>query len=202
MARKQSINVFGKAEHNVTIYLLVGQLIVHWANNESLFMRILHGLVGTTMKDATTLFHSHKNTMGRLDLILALGNGKITDPALKAELTSLVSQFKGLSRTRNFFAHAMFNYDDELRITDASGVVFDNKNQIFTHDQRPFTPATINEINDASTKAVALNRALWKFVMKLDDHFGRELGTQPPLPTLLQDELRAPQSPPTTPQKE
>ncbi|WP_192181688.1 hypothetical protein [Mesorhizobium amorphae] len=198
MARKQSINVFGKADHNVTIYLLLGQLIIHWANNESLFLRILHGLVGTTMKDASTLFHSHKNTMGRLDLILALGNGKIADAPLKVELASLVSKFKGLSRTRNFFAHAMFNYDEELRIVDASGVTFDNKNQVFTNELRRFTPATINEINDANTKAVELNRDLWKFAMKLDTHFGREPEMPQQVPSQLLDELREPQSPPST----
>jgi hypothetical protein len=160
MGRKRSINVFGKADHNVAIYILIGQLIVHWANNESVFLRILHGLMGATLADATTAFHSHKNTMGRLDLIVALGNGKISDDKLKAELASLVSQFKGLSRTRNFFAHSMFDYDDELRLQGATGIIFDNKNQVFVQEAKAFTPATINEINDANTRATALNRDL------------------------------------------
>src|SRR5688500_17288886 len=114
MSKRHKLHLFGKADHNVTIYLAIAQLIIHYATNESMSMRSLHTLLGATMKDATAVFHSHRNTQGRLDLVMALGNGKITDEDLKSDLSKLVTEFRGLSRTRNFFAHAMYRYDDEL----------------------------------------------------------------------------------------
>lgn len=196
--KKNSVRVFGKADHNSTIYLLIGQLIIHWANNESLFMRILYTLLGATMKEASTVFYAHKNTQGRLDLVLALGNAKIADPELKRELNKLVSDFKGLSRARNHYAHATYRYDDELRILDADGIIFDNRDQIYKHDVKRFTPATINEIDDANMRAVTMNRALWGFAHRLDRHFGMTPEMPQQVPVQLLDELREQQSPPTT----
>jgi hypothetical protein len=188
--KKGSLHVFGKASHNVSIYIAIGQLIVHWANNESLFMRILHSLMGgDDMKEATTIFHSHKNTMGRLDLIQALGNGKITDTGLKDELARLIRAFKGLSKLRNFLAHATYSYSNELAIKDAAGVIFDNQQGVFRMDVKSFDLATMNEIDNVCLNAVTLNRELWAFALELDQHLGRSAEMPRLAPPLLQDEL-------------
>lgn len=202
--KKGTLKVFGNASHNVTIYIAIGQLIVHWANNESLFMRILHSLMGggDHMKDATTIFHSHKNTMGRLDLIQALGNGKISDELLKEELSRLIRSFRALSRLRNFIAHSTYNYGSELQIVDALGVVFDNQKGAFRTEVKRFDLATINEIDNACLNAVTMNRELWTFALALDRHFGREPEMPQQVPPELLDELAMRQSPPTTPKAE
>jgi len=66
----------------VTLYGDIGNLIVQYANNESVFLRMLGSLIGDAAT-ADVVFFAHKNTQGRLDLLATLAVEKITEPALR-----------------------------------------------------------------------------------------------------------------------
>src|SRR5215217_7225703 len=75
-----------------TLYGDIGNLIVQYANNESVFLRMLGSLIGDATADV--VFFAHKNTQGRLDLLATLAVEKITEPALLKEFQDLHSSSK------------------------------------------------------------------------------------------------------------
>lgn len=173
--RPVKLRLFGDSQHNHGFYIVIGQLIIHWANNESLFFRILLSLMAMNEENAAVVFHSHKNTLGRLDLVSAMFKKKIKDKDIIAEFDRLVSNFKGLSRKRNFFAHCMYSYQgDPPALSSATGVTFDNQAQSFRSETVTMDAKTIREIDDANMKFVELNQKLWTFVRKLDAHIAEQ----------------------------
>lgn len=198
--QKPKIRVFGDADHNASIYILIGQLIIHWSNSESVLLRILMALIGNEGGKAQTVFYSHKNTNGRLDLIMTLTRSSISDKFLVKDVEVAISTFKGMSRTRNFFAHSMYDYNINGQMLGATGVIFDNQTGVFRWDSKPFNAQTLNEINDANTRSIELNRSLWKLALKIDAYFGRKPTLPPELLPELQDELREAQAHHSAPQ--
>lgn len=171
------LKLFGDSTHNHPFFIVIGQLIIHWANNESLFFRVLVSLLDMNTETAAVVFNSHKNTTGRLDLVSALLKKKIKDEHLTSEFDRLVSNFKGLSKKRHFFAHCMYSYEgDPPALSVATGVIFDNQSQSFRHETVRMDAKTIRQIDDANMKFVELNQRLWDFVHRLDAH----LAGQPP----------------------
>lgn len=169
------LTLFGDSTHNHPFFILIGQLIIHWANNESLFLRVLASLLNMNTETASVVFYSHKNTMGRLDLVSALARTRIKDNEIISEFDRLVSNFKGLSKKRNFFAHCMYSYEgNPPALSEATGMIFDNQSQSFRPAVVRMNAKTAREIDDANMKFVELNQRRWEFVHRLDDHLAEQ----------------------------
>ncbi len=74
MAREKKktakITIHGKAAHNAAFLTSIGSLVVNWANNESVFLAMIQVLVGGDKLTAAIVWHSHRTTHARLELVL------------------------------------------------------------------------------------------------------------------------------------
>jgi hypothetical protein len=60
--RIPKVPIHGKAAHNGAFLLSIGNLIVNWANNESVFLAMLQALAGGGAQTAAIIWHSHRTS--------------------------------------------------------------------------------------------------------------------------------------------
>src|ERR1700694_59042 len=65
------------ADRRTLILSLIGNLIVSWSNNESLFIYVLMILLDADQASAAIVFATLNTTRARLDLIQRLAKGKL-----------------------------------------------------------------------------------------------------------------------------
>lgn len=177
------IPIHGKEAHNAAFLVSIGGLIVNWANNESVFLAMLQALVNGGEQSASIIWHSHRTSNAKLDLVHRLCREQIKDSDLVAEIAKAISQFKGYSRVRNFFCHALYNYDPELNLHSATSTAYSTDDAPLRLEAKRMDLATLNEISDATMKLVTLNRHLWTLVDRLQKDLGLDRVKVPTLPT-------------------
>jgi hypothetical protein len=114
--------VYGDAEHNMRIYQAVGVLVINWGSDESLFLAMLQALLAGDKPSAIITWASFHNTANRLELVRRLTRQHVTDKALRADIESAISEFAGCTKTRNFFCHAAYGFDDQARLAVAHSI--------------------------------------------------------------------------------
>jgi hypothetical protein len=172
------------------ILIAIGNLIVHWSSNESVFLAMLQTLVTGDSLTATIIWQSQKTSRPRLDLVGRLVREQVKDTKLIDDIDAAIAAFSGLSRARNFYCHATYNRDiKDGAILSAHGMALSAEGDPITFEDKQFNSATINEINDASGKLVELNRELWRLVVRLQTSLGVQRVVLPELP----DEDQPPQ---------
>lgn len=109
-------------------------------------------------------------------MVSALLQARINCDDTLTEYTACVKQFKNLSKTRNFYAHCMYNYDPQsLQLTFASGVKLDENTKIIKMQNKRFDLAAVNELNFTNAEFVKLNSRLWELIKKIDQFVGVEV---------------------------
>jgi hypothetical protein len=177
------IPVHGDIDHNAGIYLAIGSLIVHWANNESVFLAMLQTLIGGDGRAAgNIIWYSQRTTKARLDLFLRLCRAQVNDDALLREINQAARQFRGLTKVRNLYCHALYEYDEELRLRRLMSITVADNGEPLRPEEKFFNRATLNELADAINKLAALNRNLWGLVQRLASALGAQHVRVPPLP--------------------
>lgn len=176
-----TVPIVGNADFNTPWYLAIGVLVVNWANNESVFLAMLQVLVGGNEDTAAIVWHSHRTTRARLELVERLCREQIKDEDLLKDIQQAVSQFFGFSRIRNFYCHALYGFDDG-RLLLASGATTPQQGEPIIWEHRRFDPAAMNELGDTITKLLTFNRALWKLVDRLQSELGVQRVSMPQLP--------------------
>lgn len=163
------LRIFGNSDHNTAFFLVIGQLVVHWANNENMFLRILVSLMDNKLETARVVFYSHKNTVGRLDLVSTLIKSKIADKSIIEEFDRLSQNFRNLGRKRNFFAHCMYDSEgNPPSLVAATGIIFDNQSHASRSETVRMDAHALREIDNTNIKFLELNQNLWAFVDRLD----------------------------------
>src|SRR5437588_4983001 len=102
--------------------MMIGGLIIAWANNESVFMAMIQALVTGAHHTATIIWHSHRTTHNRMQLLSQLAREQIRDATLNEEIQTAVKRFKGLSGLRNFYCHCSYDYSSEMQLRGAQGI--------------------------------------------------------------------------------
>jgi hypothetical protein len=105
------------ADRRTLVLALIGNLIVNWSNNESLFIYVLMILLDTDRSSAAIVFATLNTTRARLDLIHRLSKIRIRDEKLDKALTKLIDRFNRSTALRNEFNHCMYITDDAGQIT-------------------------------------------------------------------------------------
>ena len=129
------------------------------------------------------VWHSHRTTNARLELVHRLCRERLQDQVLTKDIGKAIDKFKGLSRTRNFFCHATYQYDAELNLESAQGATSAQDGYPIIFETKRMDRATLNQISDASIKLGDLNRLLWSLVERLEIALGLQLANRPRLPT-------------------
>lgn len=173
--------IHGKAAHNGAFLVSIGNLVVNWANNESVFMAMLQVLIEGGKFSAAIIWHSQRTTLARLELIDRLCRDRVQDAQLRTDVNRAIASFKGLTRARNFYCHATYSYDSALKLDSATGVTFNQEDDPLNFETKRMDLATLNEIGFVSTELGKLNRALWDLVVRLQNALGGQRVTLPEL---------------------
>lgn len=171
-SKSVTIPIHGPIDHNAPFLFAIGGLVVNWANNESVFMAMLQALVGGADQSAAIIWHTQRTTQARLELVSRLCREQVKDETLLGDVLSAISQFHGFSRTRNFFCHANYHYDEEFRLKVAYGVTMSQEGKPMREERKWMDASTINEIKDTTIKLGEFNRRLWDLVVRLQDELG------------------------------
>ena len=101
-----------KAQANVgrqtAILTLIGNLVLSWSNNESMFIYVLMVLLEVDEVTAAVVFTTLNTTRARIDLVQRLAAIKLADRAAAQKLEKIVKRFNDLTRIRNEFNHSMY----------------------------------------------------------------------------------------------
>jgi hypothetical protein len=176
------VPIHGKAAHNGAFLVAIGNLIINWANNESVFLAMLQLLVGGGRLTGAIIWNSQRTSNARVELVGKLCRERIEDCELLKDITDAINHFKTLSRTRNFYCHSTYNYSSELILSTVHGVTAPQEGAPISFKTKKMDLATLNEIGHVSVELSQLNRALWALVIRLQNSLGLRLE----LPAALQ----------------
>jgi hypothetical protein len=165
------------ADRRTLILALIGNLVFSWSNNESLFIYILMLLLNTDQASASIVFATLNTTRARLDLIQRLARMQIKDKVVDKELAALIERFNESTRVRNEFNHCMYTVGSEGEITHTSSLrIVESRKGLSFGETRPMDDKRIRELTEATHELKQLNRDIWDFMPRLDEHLRRARG--------------------------
>lgn len=176
------VPIHGNAAHNSAFLVSIGNLVVNWANNESVFLALLQTLLAGGEQSAAIVWHSHRTTQARLELVSRLCREQIKDEELLEEVQRAIVGFKNLSRTRNFFCHAMYRYDEDLCLAEAAGTTLTQDGDPMKFEVKKMDRATLNEMGHITMELGEFNRRLWGLVDRVQTALGVQRVKLPQLP--------------------
>ena len=180
--RIPKVPIHGKAAHNAAFLVSIGNVVVNWANNESVFMGMLQVLIRGGSHTAAIVWYSHRTTNARLDLVDRLCREQVKNADLIDEVQRTIKRFKELSATRNFYCHATYRYHDSLDLRSATGVSSPKEGEPIVFETKRMDRAMLNEIGQSSLALGQLNRKLWTLVDRLQKELGVQLVDLPQMP--------------------
>jgi len=170
--------IHGDGAHNMAFTSAIGQLIISWANNESVFLAILQSLIcNPNQFTAQSIWTSHKSTRARLNLVKSLANEVLEDSKLIEAVNQACKEFHSATKTRNFFCHGMYSYSDDLKLIGVTS--WNDDGGKLKQDRRDLDANAINSINDATQRLAGLNLSLWELVELIDQNTGLERESYP-----------------------
>ena len=159
------------ADRRTTVLALIGNLVFSWSNNESLFIYLLMILLRTDQTSAAIVFATLNTTRARLDLIQRLARTQVTDRAIIRTLDDLIERFNDYTRIRNEFNHCMYNVDSRGDITHTHSIrIVETRKRLQLGEVKPMDDARIKEMVMTVQGLKMLNRDIWNFMPKLDQH--------------------------------
>jgi hypothetical protein len=159
------------ADRRTLVLALIGNLIVNWSNNESLFIYVLMILLDTDRSSAAIVFATLNTTRARLDLIHRLSKIRIRDEKLDKALTKLIDRFNRSTALRNEFNHCMYITDDAGQITHTQSMrIVENRDHLEFGVSKPLDEARLKSMVAAAREMTNINRDIWEFLPKLQRH--------------------------------
>lgn len=159
------------ADRHTVILAMIGNLVLGWSNNESMFIYILMLLMRTDRMSATITFITLNTTRARLDLVQRLARAQIRDRAVAKELDRLIGVFNECTRSRNELNHCMYSVNDRGEITHTHSLrIQDRRGVLQLGEIRPMDEARLEEMRAVIGKLGRLNKDIWDFLPRLRDH--------------------------------
>ena len=159
------------AERRTFILSVIGNLVFSWSNNESLFIYVLMVLLRTDQTSAALVFATLNTTRARLDLVQRLAKATITDRALLRALNRLIDRFNDCTRVRNEFNHCVSTVNERGEITHTQSMrIQETRTGMKLGVTRPMDEARLQEMVDAVSELIRINRDIWAFLPRLQAH--------------------------------
>lgn len=181
MAKKKKstgIEIYGDFAHNHAFCTAIGQLVINWANCESVFLAMIQ-LATAKPEIAFQTWHSLRTTKARADLSVRMVRAECQDVTLCDEIGKAAGEFDRISAVRNFYCHAMYEYDDDLHMTSANGAATPPSGGMAKSREKPLDAEALNEIQHAAHRCVEINQSLWTLVHRLEESLGRQISARP-----------------------
>jgi hypothetical protein len=159
------------ADRGTFVLALIGNLIVSWSNNESLFIYVLMILLETDPPSAAIAFATLNTTRARLDLIQRLAKIKLKDEKLDKALSKLIDRFNRSTALRNEFNHCMYVTDEAGQITHTQSMrIVESREHLQFGDSKPLDEARLKSMVEAAGEMTKINREIWELLPKLQLH--------------------------------
>lgn len=159
------------ADRRTFILALIGNLIVSWSNNESLFIYVLMILLDTDQTSAAIVFATLNTTRARLDLIQRLSKIKLKDEKLDKALSKLIDRFNRSTALRNEFNHCMYITDDAGQITHTQSMrIVESREHLQFGISKPLDNARLKNMIEAAREMTNINHDIWELLPKLHSH--------------------------------
>jgi hypothetical protein len=159
------------ADRRTFILALIGNLIVSWSNNESLFIYVLMILLDTDRPSAAIVFATLNTTRARLDLIQRLSKIKLRDEKLNKALSKLIDRFNRSTALRNEFNHCMYITDETGQITHTQSMrIVENREHLQFGMSKPLDDARLKTMIAAAREMTTINRDIWELLPRLQLH--------------------------------
>lgn len=159
------------ADRRTFILALIGNLIVSWSNNESLFIYILMILLDTDQSSAAIVFATLNTTRARLDLIQRLAKIKLKDAKLDRALSKLIDRFNRSTALRNEFNHCMYITDQAGQITHTQSMrIVESREHLQFGISKPLDDARLRSMIEAAKEMSNINRDIWELLPQLQLH--------------------------------
>jgi hypothetical protein len=156
------------ADRRTFILALIGNLIVSWSNNESLFIYVLMILMETDQPSAAIVFATLNTTRARLDLIQRLAKIKLKDEKLDKALSKLIDRFNRSTVLRNEFNHCMYITDEIGQITHTLSMrIVESRDHLQFGVSKPLDDARLKHMIEASKEMSNINRGIWELLPRL-----------------------------------
>lgn len=168
------------ADERTRVLALIGNLVVAWSNNESMFIYLLMLLLRTDIRSATIVFITLNTTRARLDLIRRLAKTQITDARLVRRIDRMIEKFGECTRVRNDFNHCIYQVDEAGRITHTSVLrMHESKSSVLFEEARQLDAKRVREVSKTIRSLTTLNRELWAFLPELEAAMRAPAGKPP-----------------------
>jgi hypothetical protein len=159
------------ADRRTLILALIGNLIVSWSNNESLFIYVLMLLLETDQSSAAIVFATLNTTRARLDLIQRLSKIKLKDEKLDKALSKLIDRFNRSTALRNEFNHCMYITDAAGQITHTQSMrIVESREHLQFGISKPLDDARLKNMIEAAREMSNINRGIWELLPQLQLH--------------------------------
>jgi DNA integrity scanning protein DisA with diadenylate cyclase activity len=155
-------------ERQTAILTLIGNLVLSWSNNESMFIYVLMVRLEVDEVTAAVVFTTLNTTRARIDLVQRLAAIKLADRAAAQKLEKIVKRFNDLTRIRNEFNHSMYALNEAGEITHMNLIkVQENKGRLKFGERIEMDQARIDKMLAAIRDLKKLNREIWGFLPQL-----------------------------------
>jgi hypothetical protein len=169
------------ADRRTLILALIGNLIVNWSNNESLFIYVLMILLETDPSSAAIIFATLNTTRARLDLIQRLSKIKLRDEKLSKALSKLIDRFNRSTALRNEFNHCMYIADEAGQITHTQSMrIVEDRGHLEFGISKPLDDARLKNMIAAAKEMTNINRDIWELLPRLQLHLRSRPGQSAP----------------------
>ncbi|SHL04978.1 hypothetical protein SAMN05444159_4863 [Bradyrhizobium lablabi] len=159
------------ADRRTMILSLIGNLIVSWSNNESLFIYVLMILLDTDQPSAAIVFATLNTTRARLDLIQRLAKIRLKDPKLDKALSKLIDRFNRSTALRNEFNHCMYITDESGQITHTQSMrLVESREHLQFGISKPLDDVRLRSMVEAAKEMSNINRGIWDLLPQLQLH--------------------------------
>lgn len=163
-----------KAHANVdrqtAILTLIGNLVLSWSNNESMFIYVLMILLEVDEVTAAVVFTTLNTTRARLDLVQRLAAIKVSDRVTAQKLDRIVRRFNELTKTRNEFNHSMYAFSQSGEITHMNLMrIQESRGHLKLGERIEMNEERIGRMIAVIRDLKKLNRDLWSFLPQLKE---------------------------------
>ena len=169
------------ADRQTRILGLIGNLILSWSNNESMFVYVLMILLRVDDVSAALVFTSLNTTRARLDLVRRLASLKIRDEAVASSLSRLLRRFDACTKVRNEFNHCVYNLDERGEIVTTHIMrIQEGQGRLSLGLTRAMDESRVRELRDVIRQLKRINRDLWALLPVLEAHVAAAAETRAP----------------------
>lgn len=151
----------------------LGMYIAATATNESMFLSFLVLIMRDASDAPLAIWFQSQSTRARLEIVRNICRAKHGNNSdLTRAVSDFIARFKGLTRQRNFYAHCIYDPQENGTVKVRGYEIVEGDN-VIKQVEKKITKGICNEIHRAVHQLDTLNLEMWEFI---DQHQNMLIG--------------------------